>query len=188
VRVPPVRYPTLANQMRRDEENSALFNFAKEQVISHASNDDLDGLSISMTPDRVVGLRSPVRIPHDANFFPVTGREILLPFLIIEAKKELHAPGFRAIQCQTAFAVRRLLLAQQSLLKNNQSGEPCLIWFFAFQGEQWRLQICTYDESRTPVVSFLHASLFSCPNQNSRRSTICGKGQSNVKMMRCNFC
>ncbi|KAF1934944.1 hypothetical protein EJ02DRAFT_516710 [Clathrospora elynae] len=134
-----------------DGENSTIFDFAKEQALSHASNDNLDYLSISMKPDRVVGLRSPVRIPNDPSLFPVTGRDILLPFLVIEAKKEQDAPGFRAIQCQTAFAVRRLLMAQESLLKDNPADEPCLIWFFAFQGEQWRLQICTYDDSKSPV-------------------------------------
>ena len=140
-----------------------------------------------MKPDRVVGLRSPVRIPHDANLFPVTGRSILLPFLVVEAKKEQDAPGFRAIQCQTAFSIRRLLLAQESLLSGNPSGEPCLLWFFAFQGEQWRLQICTYDDIRAPVVSQLRTSRLSSTDQDSRESTTYGKGQSKAKTTPCNF-
>jgi hypothetical protein len=177
-----------ANHATSDEENGAIFDFAKEAALSHAPTDNLDSLKLSMQPDRVVGLRSPVRIPYDASLFPVTGRGILLPFLVVEAKKEHNAPGFRAIQCQTAFVIRRLLMAQDSLLKQFPSSEPPLVWFFAFQGEQWRLQICTYDDSKAPVVSFLHTSQFHLIDWDVRNSTTRGKAQSNAKTTPCNFC
>ncbi|KAH7083964.1 hypothetical protein FB567DRAFT_530338 [Paraphoma chrysanthemicola] len=134
-----------------DEESRTIFDFAKDQAVNHAPVDNLDHLSLSMKPDRVVGLRSAVRLPHDTGLFPVTGREIMLPFLVIEAKQEQDAPGFRAIQSQTAFVVRRLLMAQKELLDDIPSGEPCLVWFFAYRGEQWRLHVGTHDDSRAPV-------------------------------------
>ncbi|KAH7067282.1 hypothetical protein BKA63DRAFT_521878 [Paraphoma chrysanthemicola] len=134
-----------------DQESRAIFDFAKEQPLNHARVDNLDHLSLSMKPDRVVGLRSAVRIPHDTGLFPVIGREIMLPFLVVEAKQEQDAPGFRAIQSQTAFVVRRLLMAQKDLLHDVPFGEPCLIWFFAYRGEQWRLHVGTHDDSRAPI-------------------------------------
>jgi hypothetical protein len=177
-----------ANHATSDEENGAMFDFAKETTLIHAPIDDLDSLSLSMKPDRVIGLRNPLRIPYDASLFPVNGREILLPFLVVEAKKEHDAPGFRAVQCQTAFAIRRLLMAQDNLLKQFPSSEPPLVWFFAFQGEQWRLQICTYDDSKAPVVSSLHTSQIHLINQDVRKSTTRGKAQSNAKTTPCSFC
>jgi hypothetical protein len=105
-----------------------------------------------MKPDRVVGLRAPSRIPHDDTLFPVNGKRIMLPFLVVEAKKEDGADGFRAIQYQTAFPVRRLLEAQATVEGRDESSEPCLVWFFAYQGEQWRLHVGT--RSNNKVVSF----------------------------------
>jgi hypothetical protein len=104
-----------------------------------------------MRPDRVVGLRAPSRIPHNDTLFPVTGRRIILPFLVVEAKKEDSAGGFRAIQYQTVFPVRRFLEAQAAVVGQTQSDESCLVWFFAYQGEQWRLHVGT--RSRDKVVS-----------------------------------
>ncbi|KAF1849717.1 uncharacterized protein K460DRAFT_399830 [Cucurbitaria berberidis CBS 394.84] len=134
--------------IRSDDENRAIFDFAKEEVFYHALNDNLENLSISMKPDRVIGLRAPSYIPQNVTFFPVKARRILLPFLVVEAKKEDGVPGFRAIQYQTAFPVRRLLKAQNDLLGREVSAEPCLVWFFGYQGEQWRLHAGTYRNDR----------------------------------------
>lgn len=134
--------------MRSDDENRPIFDSAKEEVITHAFDDNLQNVSISMKPDRVIGLRALSRIPQNASHFPVKGRRILLPFLIIEAKREEDVPGFRAIQYQTAFPVRRLLKAQADLLDGRSSSELCLVWFFANQGEQWQLHTGTYEDSK----------------------------------------
>jgi hypothetical protein len=79
----------------------------------------------------------------------------MLPFLVIEAKKEDSAVGFRAIQYQTAFPVRRLLKAQASLGDRDEPCEPCLVWFFAYQGEQWRLHVGTQDKDRVVNLTSL---------------------------------
>jgi hypothetical protein len=79
----------------------------------------------------------------------MTDRRILLPFLVVEAKKEKDAPGFRAIQHQTAFPIRRFLKAQHELFCGEQYSEPCLVWFFAYQGEQWRLHGGILEKGKT---------------------------------------
>lgn len=104
-----------------------------------------------MKPDRVIGLRPPSRIPYDYSYFPIIGQRILLPFLVVEAKRESDAPGFRAIQYQTAFPIRRFLKAQLELGLREQSSEPCLVWFLGYQGDQWRLYAAT--QTKDKVVS-----------------------------------
>jgi hypothetical protein len=104
-----------------------------------------------MKPDRVIGLRPHSPSFHIDNLFPISGRRVMLPFLVVEAKKEESAVGFRAIQHQSAFPVRRLLRAQASLGDRDEPYEPCLVWFFAYQGEVWRLHIGIQD--RDKVVS-----------------------------------
>jgi hypothetical protein len=72
---------------------------------------------------------------------------------VVEAKKEENPPGFRAIQYQTAFPVRRFLKAQNNLYNGDLSGEPFLVWFFAYQGEQWRLHVGIHENDK--VVSLV---------------------------------
>ncbi|KAF2707544.1 hypothetical protein K504DRAFT_535194 [Pleomassaria siparia CBS 279.74] len=143
-----------------DDENRPIFEFAKDTSISHALGDDLQNVSVSMRPDRVIGLRAPSRVPKSPSHFPVAGKRILLPFLVVEAKQEV-APGFRAIQCQTAFPVRRLLKAQDDLHDREPSSEPCLVWFFAYQGEQWRLYASTYENERTRIYELWQGTIQS---------------------------
>jgi hypothetical protein len=109
-----------------------------------------------MKPDKVIGLHSWPSIPHSEVLFPVAGKtSLLLPFLVVEAKKE-GGPGFRATQNQTVFPIRRFLRAQKDLIGHDRSLEPCLVWFFAYQGDVWRLHGCTLDDRR--VVSAVYYS------------------------------
>lgn len=128
-----------------------------------------------MSPDKVVGLRSWPGIPHSDVLFPVSGKtSLLLPFLVVEAKSEQGGPGFRAIQNQTAFPIRRLLKAQKDLIGHDPLAEPCLVWFFAYQGEVWRLHMCTHDDKRV-VSSNAEATLGLLLTQESREYMIYGK-------------
>ncbi|KAH7125094.1 hypothetical protein B0J11DRAFT_298105 [Dendryphion nanum] len=131
-----------------DEEKYFVFQNARDGVISHDPEDyDLRNVSIPMTPDRVYGLDvAPQTEPHP-DIFPVVGNSILLPFLVVEAKRGENVPGFRSIQCQSAFPIRRLLKAQHSLFSKDSSTdqETPLVWFFGYQGDQWRLHGCTYE-------------------------------------------
>jgi hypothetical protein len=107
-----------------------------------------------MKPDLVLGLQSPFRIPHSEELFPIPGIQVLLPFLIVEAKKADLAPGFRDIQYQTAFPIRRMLQAQAEVRRADSFDEPSFVWFFAYQGDHWRLYACIEDDQK--VVSFSH--------------------------------
>lgn len=142
-----------------------MFKTVTEQVIMHSDTNEHDSylkrIGVPMKPDRVIGLcttpgmrdcveRSQWNLEHS----PVKGTEMVYPFLVVEAKKERHAPGFRSIERQTAFPIRRLLHVQDEL-RNKASGschEPPLVWFFAYQGEEWRLYAGVF-QSRTMFVS-----------------------------------
>jgi hypothetical protein len=129
----------------RDDERNPIFEFSIQEKVSHAVGDDLQHFGISMEPDCIIGLRAPSKLPQDENLCPVSGRrQIVLPFLVLEAKRD-NGPGFSDIQYQTAFPIRRLLRAQTNLRECDSSSEPSLVWFFAYQGEQWRLYACVED-------------------------------------------
>jgi hypothetical protein len=148
----------------------------EEAPITHASGDKLDKFSIPMQPDKVIGLRAPPYIARNELHFPVRGRDkLLLPFLVIEAKKEKDAPGFRSIQYQTAFPVRRFLKAQAEIDSRDSSCEPCLVWFFAYQGDQWRLYAGTLDCNKS-VGSLLRNTVSTYSANSPREFTTCGKG------------
>lgn len=116
--------------------------------------DDLEGINIPMKPDLVIGLSAPSNMPRNQCHYPTKSGEILLPFLVVEAKREHLTYGPKATQSQTSFAIRRLLKAQNNLKKRNSSCEPCLVWFFASHGDQWRLQAGIYEKRK--VVRFIH--------------------------------
>jgi hypothetical protein len=131
--------------------------------VSHDPQDGLENSRIPMKPDRVIGLSmndryrgyiesSSVELSHS----PVKNLQLMYPFLVLEAKRENGAPGFRSVEAQTAFPLRRFLRIQDELQRaseNNVELDP-LVWFFAFQGEEWRLYSAVLDKNKT-VVSFL---------------------------------
>ncbi|OQV10921.1 hypothetical protein CLAIMM_14842 [Cladophialophora immunda] len=147
--------PTPESDDSDDEGQTLLFETALGQAISHGQDDDLDGYSISMTPDRVVGLRLNGRYRRYIGAAPSQlmhtclkeKSSLLYPFLVLEAKREQDAPGFQSIGQQTAFPIRRMLQTQQSLLQKaaESISEPPeylvdpLVWFLCNQGEIWRL-------------------------------------------------
>ncbi|KAF2250070.1 hypothetical protein BU26DRAFT_518526 [Trematosphaeria pertusa] len=162
--------PPLARTRNNVEEDGPVFCFAVEAVVTHCAEDDaLQHLSVPMKPDRVIGLRPTSRInhciaaaPRHLSHCPIRGRNIVYPFLVIEAKKEEDAPGFRAIQKQTAFPVRRLLQAQNDLRSVcGVDCEPFLVWFFAYQGEEWRLYAGTLESPKVRIYDLWHGTIES---------------------------
>jgi hypothetical protein len=111
-----------------------------------------------MTPDRIVGLKKTSKIREYINSSlmnnlfhdPVEGDDLIYPFLVIEAKRERNAPGFRSVERQTAFPIRRLLRVQEDLRRARQSEsfDP-LVWFFANQGEEWRVYAATMHNGKS---------------------------------------
>lgn len=99
-----------------------------------------------MKPDRVIGLSMSDRYRGYIRSFsvelshsPLKKRQLIYPFLVLEAKRENDAPGFRYVEAQTAFPIRRFLRIQDELQRASKLKLDPLVWFFAFQGEEWRL-------------------------------------------------
>ena len=139
---------------------SAIFNIAISAGVTHDPDDHFDKRGIPMHPDRVVGLSRTRRFqnaiassPLELNHFPVTGMDILYPFLVLEAKREDDAPGFRAVERQTAFPLRRFLRLQDALQKACSKNLDPLVWFFAYQGEVWRLYAGTLVDSNLVILA-----------------------------------
>lgn len=144
-----------------DDGQTQIFETAIGAATCHGPNDDLDAYSISMAPDRVVGLHLSDRYKRYVNAAPAQmthtcmkdKESLLYPFLVLEAKRERDAPGFRSIGQQTAFPIRRMLQTQQSLLRKaaesvlDASKNPIdpLVWFLCNQGELWRLYAAVID-------------------------------------------
>jgi hypothetical protein len=87
----------------------------------------------------------------DLKFSPFRqdGDPLLFPFLILEAKSEKGQDSFGAIEKQTAFSIRTLLLMQENLYDAVGARSTCLggplVWFFASKGEEWRVSACYTD-------------------------------------------
>ena len=80
---------------------------------------------------------------------------MLYPFLVLEAKREDDAPGFRSVERQTAFPLRRFLKLQDTLRKASSKSLDPLVWFFAYQGEVWRLYAGTIVDSNLVMLALL---------------------------------
>lgn len=111
-----------------------------------------------MKPDRVIGLSMTDRyrsyigsFPVELSHSPVKGRQLLYPFIVLEAKRENGAPGFRSVEAQTAFPIRRFLRIQDELQRASETELDPLVWFFAFQGEEWRLYSAILDDKKLVV-------------------------------------
>lgn len=122
-----------------------------------------------MRPDRVVGLSRTIGFQNDIassplelNHCPVSGMDnMLYPFLVVEAKREEDAPGFRSVERQTAFPIRRFLKLQNALQKAGSKNLDLLVWFLAYQGEVWRVYAGTLVDSNLVMLTLiLRSNLF----------------------------
>ena len=112
-----------------------------------------------MRPDRVVGLSMNDRYreyieacPNSLTHSPFKKMQLLYPFLVVEAKRENDVAGFRSIEAQTAFPIRRFLKMQDDLRKAREMSHDPLVWFFAYQGENWQFYAGTLQGDK--VVRF----------------------------------
>ena len=135
--------------------------------MSHDPQDGLEDSRIPMKPDRVIGLSMNDRYRRYIGSFsvelshsPVKKLQLMYPFLVLEAKRENGAPGFRSVESQTAFPIRRFLRIQDELQRASENKielDP-LVWFFAFQGEEWRLYSAVLDKNKTVVRLLLRGT------------------------------
>ncbi|PVH99819.1 hypothetical protein DM02DRAFT_415682 [Periconia macrospinosa] len=159
-----------------DDEIQRVFKTVIGKLVAHSDINEHDGLlrkhRVSMKPDRVIGLSitDGMRqcLDHcqwNLEHRPVDNIEMVYPFLVIEAKKGDNSPGFRSIERQTAFPIRRFLHIQDELRnrfmgnhgpRNNEVEyrcEPPLVWFFANIGEEWRLYAAVFPTRTMSAVS-----------------------------------
>jgi hypothetical protein len=150
------------------QTRARIFKTVVEHTVAHDPQDQLEDISIPMTPDRVTALSfdsghrthlnsgnsNLIHCPFNDTDFA------FYPFLVIEAKKEDEVPGFSAIETQTAFPIRRFLKVQDELRKESRVDHDPLVWFLAFRGDEWRLYAGTLN-GETVVRIFLETELIN---------------------------
>jgi hypothetical protein len=83
---------------------------------------------------------------------------LLFPFIIIEAKSDTVGDT-AAVEMQTAFCIRRLLMLQDGL--RAATGEESLwqtgplLWFFAWHGNEWEIKGSFIDSSSTSTPRYV---------------------------------
>lgn len=136
-------------------------------------------------PDRFWGLREtaefrrilnsdtarggPCKLGKDLKTSPFRSESdpLLFPFLLLEAKSEKNAPGFKSIADQSSIPLRDLINLQGGLNSYRPQEEDTflpLVWFIANRGDMWKVYGC-YPAKDNPdpevkyVSSLSHLSL-----------------------------
>jgi hypothetical protein len=168
VRLSQMTYADGAKINRLNVRPKRVFaNRAGARVVYEASEQLLDkGVKgKGKEPDRVFGLAHTVVLNQhivarwDIRHSPFADGKILYPFLTIEAKSEKGSPGFESVETQTAFPIRTFLQLQQNLSDSTRMKMDPLVWFFANQGDEWRVYACVVD--RAQFVSYKFEALIS---------------------------
>ena len=135
-----------------------MFTYRIGDWVHHDPDDNLSDRGLRLQrPDRVFGLEKTEvfkkylpRRPH-LRHSPFEDRNVLFPFLIIEAKSEKGSAGFESIESQTAFPIRTLVKLQRDLQRGSGVSMNPLVWFLANHGEDWRVYVATvYEEEGKP--------------------------------------
>jgi hypothetical protein len=145
-----------ANYSFREESfDRYIFDDQASERLFYDMEDSKDPRIPAREPDRVIGLqhanvfdRLLWRLPHNFACSPFRTETPIFPFLIAEAKSEKGAPGWNAIERQSAFPIRALLKIQVALMSHfhrSYSINP-LVWFLAWEGAEWRVYAATWNE------------------------------------------
>ncbi|KIX02792.1 uncharacterized protein Z518_08734 [Rhinocladiella mackenziei CBS 650.93] len=157
---------SLLDRAHEDDGRVPLFSSRSDVRIFHEDMEDLEREGLKkQKPDRVIGLGPSRSLDYYTRFrgnthSPFNGGDVFYPFIVIEAKPEA-GPGFKSIERQSAFSVRTCLRLQQKLQTDTRIPHQCLVWFFAFQGEEWRLYAALPAEHRTRVIDLWHGTILS---------------------------
>ncbi|EER25114.1 hypothetical protein CPC735_017160 [Coccidioides posadasii C735 delta SOWgp] len=117
-------------------------------------------------PDIIVGLSETPELKNASEeyqglvFSPIKGEGCgVFHFLILEAKSESGGPGFSSVEIQTAFPIKTVLNVQKAL--NEATGNTILplVWFLAYQGDEWRVYACYLDGDKTRVIDLWHGTI-----------------------------
>lgn len=156
---------------------NTLFQFRNDEPVLY--DDALKGeLGTVLNPDKIIGLRETHTLEeylrddaaHELQGSGVTLQtwevldpppykrplkprddHLLFPFLIMEAKAGATGASWRDIRLQTAFPIKALLDAQNSLIRAGARGHGLrpLVWFVYNRGEEWRVSAAFIHENRT---------------------------------------
>lgn len=135
-----------------------IFSYSREKVMEYEDVEAADraGLQVRMKkqqPDRVIGLGLTRTLEDGIRFrtgngTPFRGGDAIYPFIVVEAKAE-SGDGFKSVEHQSAFPIRTCLKLQQNLRQETGVDLQCLVWFFAFRGEEWRLYAAVPENDKT---------------------------------------
>ena len=103
-----------------------------------------------------------------------TGKSLLFPFLIIEAKKRDGA-SFDDCNMQSALPILEMLQVQEDMQRKSQMtleyGGP-LVWYIAYRGEDWRLSGCYISEKPGPASYVSSVPTVVCDIANSYKEIV----------------
>lgn len=150
---------------REDRGLNPIFENHAEKAIEYTKEMKRDLRRREQRPDRIIGLyqtRTIERLLEKPDrrhaFSPKTvgqtirttpfrkdRKNVVFPFLVIEAKSETSQSSFSDIDMQTAFVIRELVALQEQLeraasgLGHAKWDAAPLVWYISYRGEQWRL-------------------------------------------------
>lgn len=142
-----------------------MFDDQASERLLYDVEDSKDRRLPTREPDRVIGLqRANVfdrlfsRLPHTFESSSFSTETPIFPFLIAEAKSEKGGPGWSAIERQSAFPIRTLIKIQASLMSHFHRGYSInpLVWFLAWEGDEWRVYAATWNEGACVGISMSH--------------------------------
>ncbi|OKL63648.1 hypothetical protein UA08_00507 [Talaromyces atroroseus] len=88
---------------------------------------------------------------------------LLFPFLIVEAKPDTVGDS-AAVEMQTAFCIRRLLMLQDGLRAatgvKSRWHAGSLVWFFAYHGNEWSIKASFTDYGDSSIPSYCTVDLW----------------------------
>ncbi|KIX01939.1 uncharacterized protein Z518_07878 [Rhinocladiella mackenziei CBS 650.93] len=92
---------------------------------------------------------------HELRHSPFKNSDLTYPFLIVESKREGEGPGFEYAEAQSAFPIRICLRLQEQLKQVSGQHLVPLVWFLAYQGDEWRTVACVVYEGKYGALQLL---------------------------------
>jgi hypothetical protein len=168
-----------------DPGDTKLFRSYSDEFVHMDATDNMKRRITSRhKPDNVWGLRKTRSVAqyrsefarrhdsHELRHSPFKNSDLTYPFLIVESKREGEGPGFEYAEAQSAFPIRTCLRLQEELKQVSGQHLVPLVWFLAYQGDEWRAAACIVDDGKY-VSAALQKLVISLLNSPSKYTT-CG--------------
>ena len=142
--------------------DSPIFHTVGEEMIGQRRPDRLFGLKDT---NNIRALLSTANTSINSVPLQVGVEPLHFPFLILEAKSAKSRDGYSTMYRQTERPIDELLKLQADLRacvpESRQAWNP-LVWYFASNGEHWRLYGCTWIEGGHSV-----SHVYTCTSHTS---------------------